>query len=184
MTNESDNLPKGSKSKPPFKWLILLSIGLFLIILGYLVTGVTMVGFSPRAKMTEAKTNLQVLHALQSDYLNNNNRYTDNLVEIQFNQIVEPNALYRYKYGFVKKSKSPHQLPDYSNSDQFGTIKHHDFIKDIPFESFYHHCPDCIVTPKTFKAMAVGNVDDDPTLDIWTINHKKELVHLLNDLEE
>lgn len=40
------------------------------------------------------------------------------------------------------------------------------------------------VSEKSFVMVAAGNLDDDPTLDIWTINEHKELKHLVNDLGE
>lgn len=28
-------------------------------------------------------------------------------------------------------------------------------------------CPDCVLTPEGYKLIALGNVDDDPDLDVW-----------------
>ena len=44
-------------------------------------------------------------------------------------------------------------------------------------------CPDCVVSETGFKAMAVGNLDDDETLDVWTIDENRQVEHLINDIE-
>ena len=36
----------------------------------------------------------------------------------------------------------------------------------------------------SFMCMAVGNLDDDPTMDVWSINERKVLVHFVNDWKE
>ena len=40
---------------------------------------------------------------------------------------------------------------------------------------------DCTASAAGFKAMAVGNIDLDSTLDIWTINERGELLNHSND---
>jgi hypothetical protein len=38
-----------------------------------------------------------------------------------------------------------------------------------------------MASDKSFICVAVGNVDNDPTWDVWTINEKNEVVHLVHD---
>lgn len=52
------------------------------------------------------------------------------------------------------------------------------------FDSFSEYCSDCTATKDTFRAMAVGNIDNDATMDVWTIDHNKNVVHLIDDLKE
>jgi len=37
-------------------------------------------------------------------------------------------------------------------------------------------------TAHSFKAIAVSNLDNDETLDIWTINENRMLIHVLDDV--
>lgn len=37
------------------------------------------------------------------------------------------------------------------------------------------------VTDTTFRAMAIGNIDEDKCPDVWVINEKKVLINILND---
>lgn len=49
---------------------------------------------------------------------------------------------------------------------------------------FKKYCPDCVVSKDGFKVVAIGNIDEDETLDIWTIDQDKNLIHLQDDMKE
>jgi len=41
-----------------------------------------------------------------------------------------------------------------------------------------------LLTENSFTIVAVGNIDDDPECDVWTVNDAKELVNVVNDVLE
>lgn len=45
-------------------------------------------------------------------------------------------------------------------------------------------CPDCTLGEQKFKIMAIGNIDDDTTVDVWVIDQEKLITHLVNDLAD
>ncbi len=45
-------------------------------------------------------------------------------------------------------------------------------------------CNDCGVTDDGYKMVAYANLDEDETLDVWTMDHKKTMVHVVNDIEK
>jgi Tfp pilus assembly protein PilE len=51
-------------------------------------------------------------------------------------------------------------------------------------ELFSKHCPDCRATKDGFMAVAIGNIDKDETLDVWTIDQDRNMVHLINDVKD
>jgi hypothetical protein len=57
-----------------------------------------------------------------------------------------------------------------------GTIETDPTVKAI--------CPDCRLTGTSFKFAIYGNIDDDKELDIITMNEKKELMLVKDDLGE
>src|SRR5690606_13811845 len=46
---------------------------------------------------------------------------------------------------------------------------------------FQRLCPDCVISGHKFKFVAIGNIDDDDTLDAWTYNEEKKFEHISND---
>ena len=49
-------------------------------------------------------------------------------------------------------------------------------------------CPNALnlsrITKNSFTFMAVGNLDNDMTCDVWTIDDSKELKNVINDIRE
>ncbi len=59
-----------------------------------------------------------------------------------------------------------------------------DRVANISFQEVAQkHCPECTASKEAFKAIAFSNIDDDPTLDVWTIDQDKNMVNVVNDLE-
>lgn len=55
-------------------------------------------------------------------------------------------------------------------------------LSEISFDRLASFCPDCTAHESTFKAVAAANLDGDPVLDVWTIDDKGEIRHLIDDL--
>jgi hypothetical protein len=55
-------------------------------------------------------------------------------------------------------------------------------LASIDFDSLVGKCPDCTASRDTFKAIAVANLDQDDTLDVWTIDQAGSVTHVTDDL--
>ncbi|MCB9060214.1 MAG: hypothetical protein H6622_01670 [Halobacteriovoraceae bacterium] len=44
-------------------------------------------------------------------------------------------------------------------------------------------CSECIILDKSFKVLAFKNLDSDEVFDIWSIDDKKNVVHLVDDYD-
>ncbi len=110
--------------------------------------------YQARAKQSEAKNNLVALHASELAYFAEKNAYVDDFNAIGF-AVTGSSQLYYYELG---KSSS-------------GTLS-----------------PGCTastldkVSATGFTAVAIGNIDGDPTCDVWTIDEKKTLLNVTNDV--
>ena len=106
----------------------------------------------------EAKTNLAALFTAQVSYFGENNKYGTTFKDLGW----EPEGKTKYALFLANdvlqpKVGGPYQLPAGITAE---------------------------VTANGFTIVAVGNIDDDDTLDVWTINEKKELKNLTNDAEK
>lgn len=42
-------------------------------------------------------------------------------------------------------------------------------------------CPDCLVSGESYKAIAIGNIDSDPEMDVWILRKGEKAEHLFKD---
>jgi hypothetical protein len=106
-----------------------------------------------------------------------------------------------YKIGFVTASKHEFELhPEKAAELNLNPeVKDLDLLKQaipklkmeyspltrldsIDISRLASYCPDCTATASGFKAIAAANLDDDDDLDIWTIDEKGQIVHVLKDV--
>ena len=110
--------------------------------------------YQAKAKQTEAKNNLVAVHTGEIAYFAENNGYIDDFNAIGF---AVSGSSQRYYYEIGKSS--------------IGTLP-----------------PGCTastldqVSPSSFVAVAIGNIDGDSTCDVWTINEDKVLKNVTNDV--
>jgi len=110
--------------------------------------------YQARAKQSEAKTNLAAIHASEMAYFAEKNAYVDDFNAIGFS-VTGSSQLYYYELG---KSSSG-TLPSGCTASTLDKVS------------------------KTgFTAVATANIDGDPTCDVWTIDEKKTLVNVTNDV--
>lgn len=57
------------------------------------------------------------------------------------------------------------------------------FVSTAGFSRFRSLCQDCVAGEKTFRLIAVGNLDKDTTPDVWTMDQEKNLIHIVDDVE-
>jgi type IV pilus assembly protein PilA len=115
--------------------------------------------YTARAKQSEAKINLTAIWMAQEEYHYDTNQYGETFQEI----VWAPEGQTRYSY---------HLLPGE--------------VIDASVGGPYSLPPDveAFVDDFTFQAVAVGNIDPDDTLDVWTIDQDKTLKNVVNDVEE
>ena len=106
---------------------------------------------------------------------------------------IEPDGRLRYKFGFTKPTQLTMEQtaststdidldPDIKDTDAL-EVRYH---AKAPQESFQtlaqRYCPECTADVDGFKLVAIGKIDD--SLDVWTIDQDKNLVHLVGDAKE
>jgi hypothetical protein len=100
-----------------------------------------------------------------------------------------------YKIGFLEPSSDPVEWgtqPARMNHDEVLRLAPEIEMKlspisklaEIEFAKLRSYCGDCRVLGEAFRALAVANLDDDATLDVWTVDQTGARRHLINDLSE
>lgn len=112
--------------------------------------------FQARAKQSEARTNLGAIYIMQADYFNRYGRYAKTFKELGWT----PNGSIRYAYFLSQKDSFQPSAKEFT------------LPEDV--EAF--------VNDNDFKMVAVGNIDPDATLDIWSIDQDKNIVNIVNDV--
>ncbi|MCM2281963.1 MAG: hypothetical protein NDI61_08975 [Bdellovibrionaceae bacterium] len=56
-------------------------------------------------------------------------------------------------------------------------------LETIDFSTLASLCTDCTATGTTFRAIAVANLDEDPELDVWTVDQEGTFQQLADDLQ-
>jgi len=121
-------------------------------------------------KQSEAKQNLGAIFTAYTSYHSDYNTYPSapfiTIKDATYNCLAfadwEPKGQIRYNYNCM-------------NTEAFSPA-----TNDSP-------CPPGIVTTATkdsFTIAACGNVDNDATIDVWTINDQKKLKNIVDDVKE
>ena len=110
--------------------------------------------YQARAKQSEAKTNLVALHTSELAYFAEKNTYVDDFNAIGF-AVTGSSQLYYYELG----DGSSGTLPPGCTASTLDNV-----------------------SATGFTAVATANIDGDPTCDIWTIDEKKTLLNVTNDV--
>jgi len=110
--------------------------------------------YQARAKQSEAKSNLVAIHTGQIAYFAENNKYIDDFNAMGFG-VTGSSQRYYYEIG----NSSLGALPPGCTASTLDAV-----------------------SPSGFTAVAIGNIDGDPTCDVWTIDEGKTLVNVINDV--
>jgi ankyrin repeat protein len=110
-------------------------------------------------RQDEAKKELKDLSRAQSDYYDQNNHaYATTFQELGWTPDPASNYAFFLADDVIQpKAGGPYQMPAGSKAT---------------------------VSAKGFNIIAVGNIDDDPTLDVWAMENGIELKNLVNDVEQ
>ncbi|MDT7043543.1 type IV pilin protein [Candidatus Nitronereus thalassa] len=110
--------------------------------------------YQARAKQSEAKSNLVAIHTGEIAYFAENNSYIDDFNAIGF-AVTGSSQRYYYELG----NTSSGTLPPGCTASTLDNV-----------------------STSGFTAVAIGNIDGDPTCDVWTIDEGKTLVNVINDV--
>lgn len=149
-----------------------------------------------RAIQQVAAADLQLIVDAEKRFFEEHGIYTTDLAALK---ILPKKVL--YSFGFVTAAKFPEALqqPEWHPETRTivrlvdsmaGDTKWAEHIglspatgvRAVDFDRLISYCPDCTATKAGFKAVAAANLDDDPVLDVWTVNEKNEIRHVLDDL--
>lgn len=177
-----------------YKWLLGLTASLFVI------AGLTgwfryHLGDKNRENIqAAARADLALIANAQKSFKERFGTYTTDLVSLG----IAPKYVY-YKIGFVKSMATeasdvpvPGHDPTRMDLDAVKKarptarigLSEQTGLDKIDFASLDSFCPDCTATADTFRAMAVANLDEDETLDVWTVDHEGKIDHLSDDLKQ
>jgi len=110
--------------------------------------------FQNRCKQTEAKNNLSAIYTAQISYFGEFNGFGNTFSDVRW--VYEGNTRYEY---FL------------SNSEATGSVSGLTLPSGVAVSTF------------AFTAGATGNIDTETTYyDMWTINDKKKLTNVTNDV--
>jgi len=111
--------------------------------------------FMSKARTAEVKSNLEAIYKAELSYFGEKDRYSDSFVEIRWMPVGA--AYYTYSVG----------------TEYFGKDNN---VNPKPAS----------ITPaadnNSFTAYGWGNIDSDTTVDIWHIDHLKNLVNDVDDI--
>ena len=140
-----------------------------------------------------ARADLDLLLRAEREFHRERGFYTTDLGSLPFKQKDLKSVL--YKFGFTSPSgpdlRGPASLdPDRadigrlksSRPDLEIALSPATKLESIDFATLSRFCPDCTATAEEFKAVAAANLDDDAVLDVWTIDSRGQIRHLIDDL--
>ena len=122
--------------------------------------------FQCRSSQSEAKGNLKALYVAEQSLFETTKTYSSDLSRIGF----VARGQGRYLFGFVQGESNKH-LSNLSSP----------IVPLLVREDVQPLLAHAVAGPKGFMAFAVGNIDRDETLDIWTISETSELENLVSD---
>jgi type IV pilus assembly protein PilA len=147
--------------------------------------------FHCKSRQSEAKTHLSGIFTAERAFFGEYDSYSTDLVSVNW----MPDGTPFYLYGFAAASTDheaelraviPGYDPNRASTDHPAVIG-----TQPPLYSTARMASqgltrallpaDATLTASSFTAAAVGNIDGDATLDIWTMNEEKHLTNVLND---
>jgi type IV pilus assembly protein PilA len=137
----------------------------------------TFMGYQAKTKQSEAKVNLPQIYIAETTYLTEFNRFFPDLRVVGFNLI--GNKAQYYDFTVTGPYHTDGTPPNLTGSWYIGDWMglHQQYGPPDGFQ--------CSAMPgatdTTFRALAVGNVDDDPRMDVWSIDKERNLLTDVDD---
>ena len=160
----------------------LIELVIIIAIIGVLVTIAVprFLNFRGRSAQVEMKTNLAALLHAEQAYLAEYETFTDDLAQINWT----PKGTPRYLYGFTSDG-----VPAPSGRNDTAELKaagQGSYDTSAMIDKFGNpltgaDLPPCVATATSLTIGAIGNLDDDSTMDIWTLDDAGTLTTISND---
>ena len=152
------------------------------------------------AIQTAVRADLQYMVDRENDFFQKNGFYTTDLEGLSLD--APKKLIVLYKFGFVSAAKeSPAKAValDGHEFDLDPTRKDLDALMKVSpkleivyspttrldtvdFGKLGSYCADCTATKNSFKMIAAANLDEDPVVDVWTVDEKGVVTHVIDDL--
>lgn len=139
-----------------------------------------------------ARADLLLMYEAERQFFNEHGHYTTDMKALR----VFPKKV-MFAFGFTKPANFTKELaragaePQVDNVVKLGEALKLDFgyspktkVREISWAELAAVCPDCTATESGYKVIAAANLDDDPQLDIWTIDQDGHIEHLKDDLRD
>lgn len=186
--------PPVSKKKKSLT--VLWALGVVAVVLFFMgaMAAPKFLTFSCKAKQSEAKTNLSGLFTAEKAFFGERNHYTTDLVSVQWT----PDGSPTYAYGFASPTDAAPDpnLPDLDPTRRTtidprvaGTAYSLEKMKAdggraLSEEDFTRLAPAATARKDSFLIVAIGNIDFDETLDVWTMDNERRLESVTNDCSD
>jgi len=140
----------------------LIELMIVVAIIGILATIATsaFLAYETKAKQTEAKINLAAIGVSAQSYFTEHDTYVTSFNSLGW----APNLVTRYCYWYNGESIRGAAEPG------------------VPDPCLAYGDPGSVATSSLFVTMAVGNIDNDLTPDIWSYNQNRSLNNTQNDV--
>lgn len=151
--------------------------------------------FQKKAKQSEAKANLSGLYTTLKTFQAEWNQFYGDFRALGYDLA----GNLQYNVGFsASHVNGPPNHPDKVFRNK-ASVQHNAKIRCVPaittdcrldpFAANKYNIPATKISPigaakQTFTAGAIGNIDNDPALDTWTINDQKFLEQTANDISQ
>jgi type IV pilus assembly protein PilA len=122
--------------------------------------------YQTRAKQSEAKTNLHAIYSAQKAYQAEHQTYAGSFKTLGWN----PSGQTRYTYLLSADALAPTLGPKHTAEDIAPLLEEHLSAVDE--------------LDKALVAVAVGNIDTDPALDVWVVDSDGSVTNLRDDVHE
>jgi hypothetical protein len=152
------------------------------------------------AIQSAARADLQFMIDRENDFFQKNGFYTTDLEGLSLD--APKKLVVLYKFGFVRAgSDAPakaialdgHEFTvDSARKDLDALLKVSPKLEvvyspttqldTVEFGKLGSYCQDCTATKNSFKLITAANLDEDPVLDVWTVDEKGIITHVVNDL--
>ena len=134
--------------------------------------------FQARSKQSEAKANLKAAYTSEKFYFDSNEKYSTDIGEVGFSPM--PGNRYMYSFsteGELAEAGGAKGSGVKADNKKFPTIDNEAIEKGVPQEIWADsgvegECPKaCSIT-----IVAAGNIDNDGTIDVWTVSTKDRVI--------
>ncbi len=141
----------------------------------------------------QMKVALSEIYMAQKSYQAEKEHYTGDLMALQW---TPGNPKMKFKIGFVQAYSAAEELGENSrllDSDSFLNEKtqsgenyeYTETADGIRLADLLKYCQyGCSAEDDHFEAIAAANLDDDPTLEVWLMNDKKEIIQVIDDTKQ